>query len=149
MRNLNTLGLRVQRSVVRKAVRASQKPMQINARGAARGLGSEHDSDGVDMSELLAKNIVIATPKRQQPGSYSLHVQMRRDVKEFVHKAKSGRETYIPAAIEYGHMAGNTYVPAIPFLRKAAEQTVRERIAVLSDEMRKGILREAIQRRHA
>lgn len=147
MKNLATLGLRVQKNVVRQAVRASQKPMQAAARSSAKGLGSEHDRDGVDMSELLAKNIVIAAPKKQQPGTYSLHVQMRRGVPAFVHKSKAGRETYIPAAIEYGHMAGDTYVPAIPFLRQVAEQTVNERIRVLSDEMRKGILREAIKGR--
>ncbi len=147
MANLSTLGLRVQKTVVRKAVRAAQKPMQTNGRSSARALGSEHDFDGVDMSELLARNIVIAVPKKQQPGSYSLHVQMRPGVAEFLHKSKSGKETYIPAAIEYGHMAGATYVPAIPFLRQAAEATVRERIKVLSDEMRKGLLREAIKGR--
>lgn len=145
--NLGTLGLRVQKNVVRQAVRAGQKPMQTAARSAAKSLGSEHDGDKVDMSELLAKNIVIAAPKKQSPGSYSLDVQMRRNVPEFVHKNKAGRETYIPAAIEYGHMAGDTYVPAIPFLRQAAEVTVNERIRVLIDEMRKGILREAIKAR--
>jgi len=145
--NLATLGLRVQKTVVRQAIRAAQKPMQTAARSAARGLGSEHDSDGVDMSELLAKNIVIAAAKKQRPGTYSLHVQMRRDVPEFVHKSKAGRETYIPAAIEYGHMAGNTYVSAIPFLRRAAEATVDERIRVLTDKMRAGILREVIKGR--
>jgi hypothetical protein len=147
MANLSTLGLHIQKNVVRQAIRAAQKPMQTNSRASARGLGSEHDEDGVDMSELLARNIVIAAPKRQQPGSYSLHVQMRRNVPEFVHKSKAGLETYIPAAIEYGHMAGDTYVPAIPFLRHAAEATVNERIRVLTNEMRKGILREAIKAR--
>lgn len=145
--NLATLSLRVQKNVIRKAVRAAQKPMQANGRSAARGLGSEHDDDGVDMSELLARNIVIAAPKKQKSGSYSLHVQMRRNVPQFVHKSKAGRETYIPAAIEYGHMAGETYVPAIPFLRQAAETTINERIRVLTEQMRIGILREAIKGR--
>jgi hypothetical protein len=147
MKNLETLGLRVQKNVVRRAIRAAQKPMQTAARAAARGLGNGVDTDGVDMSELLAKNIVIAAPKKQRSGSYSLHVQMRRDVPEFLHKSQSNRETYIPAAIEYGHMSGGTYVPAIPFLRRAAEATVNERIRVLTDAMRTGILREAIKGR--
>lgn len=149
MDNLSTLGLRVQRKVVRQAVRAAQKPMQAAGRSAARALGSEVDSDGVDMSELLAQHIVIAVPRKQQAGSYSLHVQMRAGVSEFVHVSKAGRRTYIPAAIEYGHMSGTTYVPAIPFLRQAAEATVNERIRVLTEELRKGILREAIQARSA
>jgi hypothetical protein len=172
MKNLGTLPLRVQKNVVRKAVRAAQKPMLTAARAAALALGSEHDADGVDMSELLARNIVITAPRRQINGSYSLHVQMRRGIEEFFDTAQGARTlvdfsyrgkhgtdlprtkigatigvSYIPAAIEYGHMAGNTYVPPMPFLRPAADQTLNERISILENQLRIGILREAIKGR--
>lgn len=146
--NLKTLGRRVQKKVVRQAVRAGQKILLARAKANARALGHGQSHPGRDMSELLARNTVIAAPRKQNPGSYSLHVQMRKGVAEFVHKSEAGRETYIPAAIEYGHMAGSTYVVARPFLRPVADASTRERIDALSRKLAAGILREAIQGRY-
>lgn len=171
-RNLATLGSRIERSVIRRAVREAQQPMlkaaQANARALHRGSGGlfAAGEDDLSMSELLARNIVIAAPKRQIRHSYSLHVQMRRDVPEFVHAAKGARSivgfnrdgsvrrgrtigvTYIPAAIEYGHGSSKEKA-ARPFMRPAADSTRNEVMARLARELGNGILREAIRGRHA
>jgi len=157
-KNLETLGSRVAKGVVRTAVRRGQQAMLQAAQANARALphaekrlfvaGKKGEED-IRMAELIARNIVIAAPKKQRPGSYSLHVQMRRDVPEFRYKAKkTGRETYIPAAIEYGHGASKESA-ARPFMRPAAERTKEERLRRLADELRIGILREAIKGRPA
>lgn len=155
-RNLATLPDRVQKRVVAPAVRAAQRPMlaraQANARSLPRaeqrlfvaGKGGQED---IRMAELIARNIVIAAPKRQHRGSYSLHVQMRRDVPEFRHKSKAGVETYIPAAIEFGH-GSDPAGAARPFMRPAADHTIAETRRILATEMGNGILREAIKGRY-
>lgn len=170
------LGTRVEKNVSRPAVRASQKVLLAAARQSALRLATgsgrlfAQGDDDVSMSRLIADNLVIAAPRRQVKHSYSLHVQLRRGVDEFYyyakgshtnidlqHRDKGGRigtkigstkgVSYIPMAIEYGHMAGGTYVPPKPFLRPPAQGTETERMRVLEKELDSGIMREAIIRR--
>lgn len=150
---LDTLARNVQKRVVRKAVRAARKP--VLARAKANALARV----GGSMGALLAKAIVIAAPKKQQPGTYALHVQLlsqgrdqRRKnaigVAGFVHESqRTGRRTYIPAAIEYGHGASKEQA-ARPFMRPAADSTERESLRILGRELASGLLREAIKGRH-
>ena len=160
--NLNTLGTRVAKKVIRKAVRAGLKSLLTKAKANARS------RVGGSMGSLLAKNIVIKAPKKQKPGIYALHVQMRAGVPEFVHYQKGahsrlwrvrrgkrvpgpGKEvgrTFIPAAIEYGH-GSDKESAARPFLRPAADTTRAETIRILTKQLRVGILREAIRGRYA
>ena len=140
---LRTLGRRVQQKVVKQAVRAAQKPLLERARANARSI-----SRAGRMGPLLAKHIVIKTPKRQKPGIYALHVQMRAGIPAFTDVAENGREYYIPAAIEYGHGPSGEQV-ARPFMRPAADATRDAAKRILSQELRIGILREAIRGRYA
>lgn len=159
--NLATLPQRIERKVIRQAVRDGQRPMLAAAKSNAAALGKGIEHHGRDMSALLAKNIVIKAPRKQKKGSYALHVQMRAGVDEFVYYrqgshtkvtyTKSERKigktvgrTYIPAAIELGHFSGDTYVPPVPFMRPAAEATQGETIRRFTDTLRTGLLREAI-----
>ncbi len=175
-RNLDSLGSRLAKNVIRSAVRDSQKIMLKAAIANARALPRSEKvlfakgKDDIRMAELIARNIVIASPKRQIPGSYSLHVQMRRNVPEFVHTAKGAHTriaynvttargfyptkigatvgvTYIPAAIEYGHGADKESA-ARPFMRQAAERSKGLVIQKLVTELRVGLLREAIKGRN-
>lgn len=148
-KRLTELGPRVERKAARPAVRSAQKvclnASRASARSVARGTGRlfARGENDVSMSELIAQNLEIKAPRRQVAKSYSLHVQLRRDVPEFVHTSKTGRRTFIPAAIEYGH--GSTpELAARPYMRAAAIATVQERMRVLGKELGAGILREAI-----
>ncbi len=155
-KNLGTLGKRVEKNVIRTAVRNGQKVMLKQAVANARSLpraekrlyvaGKQGEED-IRMSELMARNIVIAAPKKQIQGSYSLHVQMQRDVPQFIHRSKKGRLSYIPAAIEFGHGA-DPKSAARPFMRPAAENTKQQRMDRLGQELGNGILREAIKERY-
>lgn len=156
-RNLATLGQRVHKKVVRKAVREGQRPLLAAAKANARSMV------GGDMGSKIASNLEIRAPKKQERGSYVLLVRMKAGIQEFVYYRKGahsllkpgggpGKEigrTYIPAAIEYGHMNGPTYVPPIPFAQNAADATRSETIRRFTNEMRIGTLREAIKGRYA
>jgi hypothetical protein len=175
-RNLDTLDSRLAKNVIRDAVRDAQKIMLKAAIANARALPKSEKvlfargKEDIRMSELIARNIVIAAPRRQIPGSYSLHVQMRRNVPEFIHTAKGAHTriefnvttargfypqkigatvgvTYIPAAIEYGHGI-DPKSAARPFMRPAAERSKGMVIQKLVMELRVGLLREAIQGRY-
>lgn len=146
---LTQLGTKVERKVSRPAVRAGQKVLLSAAQRTARAIGTgagrvfARGEDDVSMSQIIADNLVIVAPSRQVKGSYSLHVQLRRQVPEFVHVSKKGKRTFIPSAIEYGH--GSTpELAARPYMRPAAIRTVQERMRVLGKELASGILREAI-----
>ena len=140
---LRTLGRRVQQKVVKQAVRAALKPLQARARANARSI-----SRAGRMGPLLARHIVIKTPKRQKPGVYALHVQIRGGVDAFRHTTKDGREYFIPSLIEHGHGPSGEQV-ARPFMRPAADATRDAAKRILSQELRIGILREAIRGRYA
>lgn len=150
---LMQLGTKVERKVARPAVRSGQKVLLSAARQTAASIGRGtgrlyvRGRNDVSMSQLIAANLVIAVPSRQARGSYSLHVQLRRGVPEFVHVGKKGKRSYIPAAIEHGHGASPA-TSARPFMRPAAIRTVQERMRVLGQELASGILREAIVSRN-
>lgn len=136
--NLKTLGDRVAKKVVRKGVREGLRPMLAAEKNNALSMV------GGRMGRQIAGALQIRAPKRQKRGAYTLNVQLKSGIEEFVHTAKSGKKFYIPAAIEYGHLTGDTYVPGIPFGRSAAEATGAEVFRRYGDELRKGLLREAM-----
>jgi len=159
MANLATLPQKMEKKVIAQAVRATQKIMVPVAQSNARTmLANSKYPDGRDMSELIAKNIVVRAAKKQKRGLYTINVMMRPKVGEFLwypkgsssslsDKETTGRGTYIPAAIEYGHMAGSTYVPPVSFMRSAAESTKDKRMEMFTNLLRSGLLRNAIVRR--
>jgi hypothetical protein len=163
-RNLATLGSRVEKRVIRQAVREAQKILLAAAKSSASALGRGPDQRPPDMSELIAKNLIIRAPKKQQAHSYSLNVLLRRQVAGFYYYARGARSfvnfaggkrdigktvgvSYIPAAIEYGHLSGGTYVPATPFMRPAFEAAKNDMTGVFTEQLRIGLLREAIKAR--
>jgi len=157
--NLATLGRRINKKVIRGAVRAGQRPMLSAAKANAKSMV------GGEMGKKIAKALQIRAAKEKESGFYSIDVKISRDYNDqFVYYLKGshtkvnfstgklGKEvgrTYIPAAIEYGHMTGGTYVQPIPYLRNAAESTRDETIRRFVAELRKGMLREAIKGRYA
>ena len=138
---LKTLPLRLQKKVVRQAVRKAQKPMQVSAKANAQALV------GGTMGGLIARSLQVRARRKQKRGSYTINVQFKAGMDKFIEETKSGKRHFIPAAIEYGHMAGDTYVPPIPFMREAAESTVNERMRILTEQLRVGTLREAMKAR--
>jgi len=158
-KNLQTLPRRVQKRVVKKAVRAGQRPMQAQARANARAIaGRGRASSG--MMQKIARAIVIREPREKKPGVYTLHVQILSESQDaarkksigvagFVHPSeRTGKTTYIPAAIEFGHGADKDSA-ALPFMRPAAYGSQAETMQILERELRAGILREAIVGRSA
>lgn len=156
VKNLDTLGQRCAKTAVRQAVRRGRTVMLKQAQANARSLpeaaqklfvAGRKGQEDIRISELIARNIILASPRRQRAGSYALHVQLRRNVSEFIHTSKKGKQSYIPAAIEYGHGA-NPQGAARPYMRPAADATEAETKRVIADELRIGVLREAIKGRN-
>lgn len=140
--NLATLGRRVGKKVIRQAVRDGQRPMLAAAKANAVSMV------GGEMGAKLAKALQIRTPKKQVRGTYSLHVQLKAD-EAFIHTSKAGKKSYIPAAIEHGHMVGGTFVSPIPVIRSAADSTQGETIRRFTAKLKSGLLREAIVKRYS
>jgi hypothetical protein len=85
---------------------------------------------------------VIPTSVSKRFSSVGVRIQLSPKANEvFVHKAKGksrykGGRTYIPSAIEYGHIAANgRFVPARPFARKAFDATEGQMAEAMEKEM--------------
>ena len=139
MAKLDSLPRKMEKKVIRSAVRVTQKVMVPVAKANARSMV------GGAMGDLIARNIQVRAARKQRRGSYVVNVQIKKGIEGL--RSPTGRQHYIPAAIEYGHMAGPTYVPPIPFKRAAAESTANERMRVFREQLRIGLLREAIKNR--
>ena len=77
--NLKTLPLRVQKKVIKTGLQKAQRVLRSQARARARSLPNKWPKDNVDMSSLLAKHIIVDTPKmkNQFPGCFSVYVRLR------------------------------------------------------------------------
>lgn len=137
---LDAMVTRVARGTVRKAVRAAQQLVMEACKTSANAIGGA-------MGPLMASLFTIKTPKRrQEKGSYSLHVLFRKgtakragyEEKGLVYEAKDGKRTFIPAAIEYGH-GRNKEQAAMPFMRTAAESSRQKAFARFADVLRQGL----------
>jgi HK97 gp10 family phage protein len=143
---------KVAKKVVRRGVRKGLKPTLTAAKANVASMLGGRESGGdneVSMKQLLKDNLVIKVAKKQRKGSYKMAVQPRADVAGFVDD-KNGY--YIPFAIEYGHAfpgrgGGKNApkdVPAIPFMRKAADANLKKAVPILAREINRGI--EAVAR---
>jgi len=144
-KQLRTLPIKAQKKVVRGAVRVALKPMLQQAKANAKALPVTERWGG-KMASLLARNIVIKAPRRQRPGSYSLHVQMRPGVPGFRHTAKGGQVSYVPAAIEFGH-GPDKESSARPFMRPAAKGRENQVRRDFMQQMGRGLMRAALETR--
>jgi len=135
-RKLAALETKVAKKVVRKAVRAAQKPILTAIKANARSMVGGH------MGGLIASSVVLRAQKKQRRGSYAMNVRLKSESEgapaEFVHITKEGKRHFIPAAVEFGHGPGKEQV-AIPFGRSAADSTRAETLRILAGELKKGI----------
>ncbi len=129
-RKLKALEAKTAKKIVRKAVRAGAKPVLQAAKANAANMV------GGTMGRLIKKNIKIRAFRKQRRGSFGVGIQTAPDVPEFIHINKGdGKRQYIPAAIEYGH----DNVPAIPFMRKAADEKLKGSAKIIGREIAAGI----------
>jgi HK97 gp10 family phage protein len=132
-RQLTALERKTGKKIVRKAVRKSLKPVHTVAKEKARSMV------GGNMGSLLAKNIVLRAMRKQRRGSFAMNVRLRAGINEFIHKAQKskypGGETFIPAAIEYGH---DNAAP-IPFMRTASDENLPKAEGIMRQELKAGI----------
>lgn len=136
-RALGELPKKIARTVVRKAVRKGAKIMAAEAKSNARR------NVGGSMGKLIARRIGVSAATRQRPGSYTMYMDVKAD-EEFVHVSKDGNRSWIPNAIEYGHIArGGGFVPPNPYLRPAFDSKKGEAISIMTREIRDGVVREA------
>jgi hypothetical protein len=133
------------RGSLRKAMRPVLKKAQFNARTLVGG----------EMGNLIADKMILRPFKKQKRFSYGMSAMLEPGVDEFVHVAKrsryAGGKTYIPSAIEYGHLlagralwmagpgAASTFVPGIPFMHLAAQEMLPKVTPVFVAEVKKRI----------
>lgn len=128
---LGLLPAKMSKKIVRKSVRAGQKPTLVRAKSNANSMV------GGQMGALIAKKTKIKGPKRQKRGQYSLGVVVTAD-DAFFEISKAGDRNYIPAAIEYGH-GQDKEKAAIPFMLQAGESQRPKSLIELRKELRIGI----------
>jgi len=135
----------VGRKIVRSAVRNAQKSLIPTIKGNLAGI-----SRGGGMAQKISKALTVRAARRNPRGTYSVHVTLKSDpTLVFYPKGSSsnlgtgkttGKRSYIPAAIEFGH-GKNKEQAARPFMRPAADVTVSSRIKILTKEVADGIAR--------
>jgi HK97 gp10 family phage protein len=130
---LKLLPIKVQKKVVRQATKAAAK----NTLGVVKS--NALSMIGGDMGTLIAKNAKVFVFKHQRRGSWGVQIGMDPREDKFIHYSASGKRSYIPSALEYGHGKARPR----PFIRSAWDQTRRQAINIMSRELRTGIEREA------
>ena len=139
---LSNLEKKVAKTAVRRGVRAGRKPTLAAARSNAKNMV------GGQMGQKLSKNIVLRTTKRSAlrvRDGYAMEVRLKSSGEgapaEFVHVSAAGTRTYVPHAIEYGHVAhgqsgsGAKVAAPVPFLRNAHEQTEKQSLEIAEREI--------------
>jgi hypothetical protein len=149
-KQLNWLAKNVQAKIVRGAVRKALTPVKKTAKQYAVQLV------GGDMGNLMAQNLILKPFKKKRPGRFGMHMMLRPGVDEFVYIAERSRHpggrTYIPAAIEYGHVLSGwalwqTGAPAgagqrvegIPFIKLASDDQLPKAPFIMAAELKKNV----------
>jgi hypothetical protein len=141
---------------ISKALQRASAPMLqtaiANALSKHRGVrklnfGGKYKKQ-VNMMLKIARSMksYIATKGRRSKTYHKVRVAINRHspyMREFIYIAKTARSkykggrTFIPAAIEYGHIAPNgTQVPAMPYMRPAIAKCQQEVTYAFSDELK-------------
>jgi hypothetical protein len=105
---------------------------------------------GGNMGALLARHAKIIVFKHQRKGSWGVQIGMKSGVPEFDYypigasssltgRKATGKKSYIPAAIEYGHDEARP----IPYIRAAWAVTKMQDIRIMGRLLKQGIEREA------
>jgi HK97 gp10 family phage protein len=140
------LGLerKVAKKIVRTATRAGAKVVLKQVKSNAKTMV------GGNMGALLAKFAKVIVFKHQRKGSYGVQIGMKPNVPQFDYypvgssssltsRKTTGKKSYIPAAIEYGHDEARP----IPYIRSAFQATKASQIKVLGQQLKEGIEKEA------
>ena len=134
-KKLKAMETKVGKGIVRKATREAAKNtlkhVKLNALRMVNG----------EMGELLFYNAKIFVFKHQRRGSYGVQIGMNPEEQEFIHYSASGKRSYIPSAIEYGHDGARP----IPFIRNAWERTKTKDVEIMGKKLAEGIEREAMR----
>lgn len=130
---LRRLAPKVAKKIVRQATRAGAKNTLRRVKANAKSMV------GGVMGDLIARNAKVFVFKHQRRGSWGVQIGMDPREKRFIYISQSGKRSYIPSAIEYGH--GNAR--PIPYIRKAWDETRKQDVAIMGRELKKGIEREA------
>lgn len=134
--------------IVRKAVKTSQGMTLEAARNNARIMV------GGRMGELIAEKLTVSVRRKINKGEVTGSVIVGRD-ERFVDVSKAGVRNWIPNAIEFGHRIANARkggrqkADPIPFLKTAAESTVKGKVERFIGEASKGIAKEFKKRSKA
>ena len=121
---LGRLEKKTAKKIVRTATREAAKVTLANVKSNAKSMV------GGNMGGLLAKFAKVVVFKHQRRGSYGVQIGMKPNVPEFDYwpvgassslssRKSTGKKSYIPAAIEYGH----DNAKPIPFIRRAFDAT--------------------------
>ena len=143
------------KKVVRKAVRAGAKPISKQAKMNAKSL------IGGTMGGKIARAMTIRAQRKQRPGAFAVNVLINpKKADQFVSYTagsqssiatgkfikSSGKRYFIPAAIEYGHVApgkGGTGAPKVvgpvAYTRKAFDSRKQESIRTTMKTLWQGI----------
>ena len=156
-RALANLGKKTARKIVKPALKAGRKTTLAYAKTNARNMV------GGRMGHLLAKHLKSYVSRQRDlkaRDAIGQEVRLKANVPEFEHypmgsssnittKKTTGQKSYIPWAIEYGHVgpgrAGNKgpkVAAPIPFLRNAHLLTKQKSLALAKSHILAGIRRE-------
>jgi len=138
-RKLEQIEPKLQRKVIRQAVRATGKVVLPEAQANAISMV------GGDMGKLLKRHLGLRTYKKHRRGTYAMRIAISPEANDqLVHVSRWTGRSYIPAAIEYGHEAPDgSHVPAIPFMRKAYVSHGRRAVDEGVKTLHAGVEREA------
>ena len=142
-RKLKALPVKVAQRVVRKSVRDAHKIMLNAVRTMTLTLPVSQRMGGA-MKAAIAKAWELRVPRRQVHGSYALQVRLKVLPEFFSKSRKTGKTSYIPAAIEYGH-GPHADGAARPYARPAADMSAPLVQAVLAHDLGKGIEAAAME----
>jgi hypothetical protein len=140
---LARLETKVAKKIVKDATRGGAKNTLKKIKSNAKSMV------GGNMGALLAKHAKIIVFKHQRRGSWGVQIGMKSGVPEFDYwpigtssslssRKTTGKKSYIPAAIEYGH--GNA--TPIPYIRAAWSATKSRAVKKMASELKQGIERE-------
>ena len=143
-RQLKGLEKKTAKKIVRKATREAAKVTLKQVKSNAKTMV------GGNMGGLLARFAKVVVFKHQRKGSYGVQIGMKPGVPQFDYwpigasssltgRRTTGKKSYIPAAIEYGHDNARP----IPYIRRAFQSAKRRAIKTLGQQLKQGIEREA------
>jgi len=129
-RKLKLLPPRLQKKVVRQAMRAGCKILADEVRAQAPVL-----------SGLTKSAVKVRATKSRKRGTLGIEVQISGKVDGLIKTDSEGKGTFYPAVVQYGREG----VPPNPFMSRAFESKGEAARQVTIEALRQGVEREASQ----